>query len=325
MMKRTQLYLAGLLVAQIGLILAFRSPFSSASAGYESRLLLPALETITPTRIEVQGSAEEKIEMTRREGGWRIEGLGGFPADGDKVERLLTDLKGLRVRRPVVSSGRYHEAFKVADKDHEARIRLWDASGDPDVDLLVGSSANFRTSHVRIAGEAAVYEIRGLSAYDVRPDGGTWIERELVGTDAAGVVGMRLTNAAGSFELARRDGAWTVISPEGAGKRPLDQAKVDELVRTASSIQLSDASGPVDETAQGFGRPAATLVLRWAAAEESDTDAPPRETTVQVGDKVQDNESQRYVTRQGFGYAGTVWESSVDRLITGKLDELYGS
>jgi len=116
-----------------------------------------------------------------------------------------------------------------------------------------------------------------------------------------------------------------VISPEGAGKRPLDQAKVDELVRTASSIQLSDASGPVDETAQGFGRPAATLVLRWAAAEESDTDAPPRETTVQVGDKVQDNESQRYVTRQGFGYAGTVWESSVDRLITGKLDELYGS
>lgn len=324
-MNRTQLYLAGLLLVQVVLILIFRSPFSGASTGYESRALLPALDAITPGQVEILGPDEESIKLTRRDGAWRVDDLGGFPADGTKIESMLDDLKEIRVRRPVVTSGRYHASFKVADDDHEARIRLWDESeGEPDIDLIVGSSPNFRTSHVRLAGEDEVYEARGVSPYDLRPTKSSWIERELIDADEIGVVGVVVTNAAGSFELAKQEGIWTVRAPAQDEGAELDQGKVDSLVRTATDIRLSDGTGPVDAAAHGLADPAATVVLRLQDAGGDPTEeSAVRAVTVRIGGHPDDDESKRYITRDGFDFTGVVWESSVRRLLEEKLEELY--
>jgi len=324
-MNRTQLYLAGILIVQVVLILLVRSPFSEASAGAEPRALLPALEALTPSQMEIAGPNDESIRLVREDESWRVESLDGFPADDVKVEDLLNNLADLRVRRPVVSSGRYHESFKVADDDYEGRIRLWAAAGsDADVDLFLGSSPNFRTSHVRLAGEDAVYEVRGFSSYDLKPASSGWIERELVQTDETRVVGFTLTNESGRFELVREDGIWKLHSPEG--DKTLDQGKVDAFVRTASSVRLDDATGPVDPAAHGFASPAATLVLRWSdmldgVAEEGGVN----ELTLTVGQQLPDDESRRYITRDGFGFTGTIWESSIRRLLEEKLDDLLAS
>jgi hypothetical protein len=324
-MNRTQLYLAGLLLVQVVLILIFRSPFTGASTGYESRALLPALDAITPSQVEILGPDEDSIKLTRRDGAWRIDDLGGFPADGAKIESMLDDLKNIRVRRPVVSSARYHASFKVAADDHEARIRLWDESeGDPDIDLIVGSSPNFRTSHVRLAGEDLVYEARGVSPYDLRPAQSSWIDRELLDADETGVVGVVLSNEAGSFELAKQEGIWTVRAPELVEDADLDQGKVDSLVRTAADIRLSDGTGPVDDAAHGLANPAATLVLRIQDTEGNlDETSAVREVTVRIGGNPGNDDSKRYVTRDGLGFTGTAWESSVRRLLEEKLEELY--
>jgi hypothetical protein len=326
-MSRTQLYLAGLLGVQVVLLLIFHAPFS-ATTGHESRPLLPVLEAVTPTLLEIEGADEEKLRLVRRDDGWGIESLGGFPADDTKIDALLDELKGIRVRRPVVSSGRYLDSFKVADDDHEARLRLWaDAAGDPAVDLIVGSSPNFRTCHVRLAGEKPVYEVRGLSPYDLRPATSGWIERDLVDADPARLVSLKLSNASGSFELARDGDGWKLASPAGGAGRALDPAKVESFVQSAAALRLDDAAGPLDESAQGLAAPAATLVLRWTSEPkaEAGTEADVEEATVRVGGTVPDGDSRRFVTRDGFPFAGTVWDSSVRRLIEETVDSLAAS
>ncbi len=323
-MNRTQLMLGGLLLVQIVLILILYSPFSGATAGIESRPLLPALEAVTPSRLEIQGADDGVLTLLKQAGEWRVDDLDGFPADGQKVDDLLRDLEQLTVRRPVVSSDRYHAAFKVTEDEHEARIRLWEEAADePDVDLIVGSSPNFRSSHVRVAGDDAVYEVRGLSPYDVRPDSASWIDKNLVDADEARVVGLKLTNESGSFELEKQDGVWKVISPAASADRELDAGKAQALIRALSSIRLSDGAGPLDEAAHGLAPPAATLVLRLAPDEGQE--GAESELTVNVGGQVEDNESQRYITRSSFGFTGIVWESSVRQLLEKTLDELYGS
>jgi hypothetical protein len=326
-MNRTQLYLAGLLLVQVVLILVFRSPFSGASAGYESRPLVPALDAITPGQVEILGRDDASIRLTRRDGAWRVDDLDGFPADGQKIEELLDSLREIRVRRPVVSSTRYHASFKVAEDDHEARVRLWDESeGGPEVDIIVGSSPNFRTSHVRLAEEDAVYEARGVSPYDLRPAADAWIARDLVDVDESRVVGLALTNEAGTFQLSKQEGIWTVGSPGGDAEAELDQGKVDSLVRQAADIRLSDGTGPVDEVAHGLAEPSATLVLRVRdAAAGPGEEAPIRELTVRIGGRPEDDESRRYITRDGFGFTGTIWESSVRRLLEETLADLHRS
>ncbi|HKQ60698.1 MAG TPA: DUF4340 domain-containing protein, partial [Candidatus Polarisedimenticolaceae bacterium] len=263
-MKRTQLVLGALLLVQLVLILVFRSPFAGAAPAVSAQPLLPALDTLVPARVEIEGKEGVKLDLRKQGEGWALADPAGFPADGKKVDELIGKLKGLRVRRPVVTSAKYHEQFKVAEAQPEARLRMFAAGEDAaKVDLLVGESANFRTTHVRRAGEDAVYEVQGLAAYDLPAKPGDWVNKELVEIPAEQVTALSVTNAKGTFELVKDSGGWKVVSPAKLSGRRLDAAKVDTLVRSAASIRLTDPAGKVDAAAQGFEPAAATVRVRW--------------------------------------------------------------
>jgi hypothetical protein len=329
-MSRTQLALGGALVLQLLLILVFRSPFAGATGTVEPRSLLASLQEIDAVRIVLGGSDEEPITLEKSGESWGVTGLGGFPADGEKIASLLRDLEGITVRRPVVTSKRYHETFKVTDEENEGRVRIWSGSeDDPDVDLIVGDAPNYRTTHVRLAGESDVYEARGLTAYDIRSATTNWIVKDLVDVSEEQVVGLLVNNGSGTYELEKRDGAWTVVAPADTTERQIDSRKVENLVRSMTTLRLADAVGPREPEAQGLASPAATVVLRWttdgAGATGDESPADPRELTIEIGAQVEDNESQRFVSRSGFGYTGSVWESSVESVLEGGIDDLMGS
>jgi hypothetical protein len=320
--KQSQLVLAGLLALQLLLILVLRNPFAEAAAETEPRPLLPALESVTPARVEIRGTEEgEKVTLSRDGGGWKVDELDGFPADGEKIDTLIDELGALEIRRPVVSSGRYHDAFRVSDDDFEARIRLWgDVEDDPAADLIVGKSANYQTSHVRLAGENPVYEVRGLSPYELRPETAAWIDTELVDATAETVTGLSLSNAAGRVDLTKgADGSWSL---SGASAPP-DSRAIEDLVRAATSLRLAEAAGRIDDRAQGFTAPVATVTLRFRRPESADGAV--EERTILVGGTVPGEDAKRYVTRKGLDYAGIVWASSVDRLIEAKAASLATS
>lgn len=321
-MSRTQTTLLGLLLLQIVLIVIFRSPFSDAAQRTEARPLLPDLEAISPVRLQIDGSEDERVTLVRQGDDWTIEEIGGFPADSDKVTRLLENLEAIQVRRPVVSTSSYHDAFKVAAGDYETRLRIWDAGEEePRVELILGSSANYRTTHARLGDQDEVYEIQGIAPYDVQPSQGSWIRKELA-DDVGDIDRFALTNATGRFELELRDGLWTVVSPAERRDVTLDQEAVRGLLRTVTGLRLFEAVGPLDETTHGFDNPAATLELAWSSAASDAGESGPGEWTLRVGGTVGDQETQRYVTHSGSTFTGTIWETSLGRLLDDSLDDL---
>ncbi len=328
-MTRGQKFLAAALVLQAILIVLARSPFSGASASAEPRPLLPDLAAWTPTRIDFEQPDEKSITLLRDAENWTVKELEGFPADGTKVESLLEDLEGLRVRRPVVSSSRSHGAFKVKGDDFEARIKIWEDGGDdPRVDLVLGSSPNYRLTHMRLSNDDRVYEVRGLATYDVRADASVWADKQLLDVDEEAITGLKLSNAEGSFELSREDETWTIVAPSDWADKALDQEKLDALLAAAGSINLSDPVGPVDEAAHGFDDAAATLELRWRPAagdEGSEASGPEQEAVVRIGSQPEDQDTKRYITRAGFGFSGTVWSSSVSKLLEQTISDLVGT
>lgn len=325
-MSRNQWTLAGVLALQVLLILVFRTSLVGATDASEPRALLPALQAGAAAKIELTSADEQPITLQRDGASWGVAQLDGFPADGDKVERLIDDLKAVTVRRPIVTSTRYHETFKVADDDNEARIKVWTDADEPAADLIVGDAPNYRVTHVRRADESAVFEARGLSSYDLRSATGNWIRKELVDAKQDQVVGIVVDNPAGRFELEKSGDAWKVVAPENSAGLELDANKVDELVRAATSLRLADAVGKRDDAAQGLASPEATIVLRWSASDaapaEGETPADLREETIQVGAKLPDEDAQRYIGRSGFAWAGTIWDSSVKTLLEKKLSDV---
>jgi hypothetical protein len=340
-MNRTQITLAGLLAAQLLLIVLVRSPFSSASAPTETHPLLPDLAELTAARVELLGDEDRKVTLVREGDDWSIEELDGFPADASKVDELIDSLRELKVRRPVVTGSGYHGSFKVKDDDNEGRVKVWGEGDDKArADLILGSSPNYRAVNVRRAGEDPVYEVREFATYDVSADTGRWIQKSLLDVPADDVTGLTVSNAAGTVELVREDGTWRAAGLDDA----LDADAVDDLVRAASSVQLANGIGARDDAAQGFDG-GVTVTLRWveraapaqaadddddegeASAEGASETAPPgvpREAVLHIGAALPDNDGQRFITRDDGGFTGAIWASSVQSLLDAKLEDLKG-
>ena len=330
-MNRTQVTLAGLLLIQAILILLLRSPFSGGATPAQAQLLLPQLEVLSATRLEFLGEDDEALTLKRQGHHWAVEQLGGFPVDSERVDEFLDDLRQLEVGRPVVSSSRYHEAFNITDEQNEGRVKIWgDGDDEPQVDLILGNSPNYRISHARLAGQDRVYEVRGLAPYNISANATSWVDKQLVDVPTEQLVGLTLTNPTGSFELVKQDESWSVRAADGYTGQALDADKLQQLLRAATAIRIDTPIGPIDEAAHGLDDPAATLVLRWIALElaatgEGESPPPPEEQTVRIGDKLPDKETQRYATRSGFEFTGAVWESSISKLLEQELDDLLAS
>jgi hypothetical protein len=315
--------LLAVLVVQIALILLIRGPFAHTDESSESRPLLPALESLSAAKVEIHGTEDKQVTLVREGADWVIEEAEGYPADPERVETLITTLKNLKVRRPIARSSRYHAALKLSDREHERRVRIWDEpSGRPKLGLYLGTSPNYRISHVRRDGEDAVYEVTGLGAFDLQQDVGGWIQTQLMDVDALAVSEVTVENASGRFTVAKTaDGTWAVAFPTGR-TQPVDPSKVVELIRVATLLTATEPAGRVDEAKHGFQRPAATMRLVVRGAADDTTAARPDEVTLRVGGQVEGQGEKRYVSISKLDHTAIVDESSVQKLIEQKLADL---
>ena len=324
-MNRTQCVLAALLVVQLALlgVMALRS---GGGEDEESRALLPELEAFSPARVRIDGGDGERVTLLRGEGGWTLADPAGYPAEGQKVDRLLEQLSGLTVRRPVVSSPRYHSTFKVTEAERERRLRIWDSGGEaPRVDLFLGSSPNVDVSHVRLEGDDRVYEAQGLGSFDLRVEANSWVDRKLIDLPFDDVVAVRLRNAHGEIEVVREDDRWRLLSPAGQDAA-LDGAKVDTWVHSLTTLYLSGPAGALGDPVQGLGESQTVLEIRWRAV-EADAEADPapagiESLAVAVGAEIDGGEGKRYASRSGFGFAVILSSYDAEKMTDKKLADL---
>jgi len=307
-MTRTQWILGGILLVQCAL-LALVAPWSQRSNAGTPRPFLPALEATTPGRIEIRGDEGKTLNLAREQGVWTLREADGYPADTAKVDTLLSDLKKIQVRRPVVTSSRYHATLKVTESDAERRIRIYAEGGDdPVVDLLVGSSPNYGSTNVRLAGDDAVYDVRDLRTYDIRPDAGSWIDRKLVDVAAEDVAGISIRAGSSTISLAKSGDAWSMTSPAGEA----DASKVDTWLRGVIGILASEPAGKSDKPELGFDAPAATVELTRTKDGATDT------IVLRVGAEVPGSEGQRYARRDGASHAVTLSSWDAEKLLQKK-------
>lgn len=313
-MTRNQNILAALFAFQMIVILLARSPYSGSTGSTTSHPLFPNVEAAAATRLQVEGDDDKILTLERKDGIWGVGELGGYPVDATKLEELIDKLVSLEVRLPVVSNSRYHKTFELTEDDNRGRLKLYGAdSDDPEIDLIVGSSPNYRVMNVRRADDDDVFEVRGLASYDIGAEPGFWTEKQLVEIPEAELLGIKLTNPVGVLELARQDEVWKIVSPAEFSDLSLDDAKVESFVRAVRSIRIDTPVGPIDETTQGLANAAVTVELSWQP--DATGAGAPQVVTYRIGSKVVDKETQRYVSRNGFGFTGTIWESSIKRLL----------
>ncbi len=323
-MTRNQWTLSAILAVQVLLVLLVRGSMAGDTAPAEAQTLFPPLQSFAPAKLEIQGPGEEKITLTRSGEGWGIEESDGYPVQGDKVDQLVDKLKEVEVRRPVVTSSRYHAALKVADDEHERRVRIWkDGSGGPEIDFFLGSSPNYQRTHLRKADEDLVYAAQGIGSYDVQARPMSWFQATFVDVKMEHLKSFRLENGEGTFELERsEDGIWTVASPTNLQGNVLDTTKVETLVRSVASLRAAEPAGRRDDETHGLASPRATALLRYTEPAGEGGEPVEEEVTVWVGGAPADDDNRAYVARSDFAFVAEVYKSSVDKLLEQQAKDL---
>jgi len=324
-MSRTQWILVGLLAVQILLLAVAGSGSGSAGAG-TPQALLPMLEGLDPVRIRIDEGQEKSVVLEKSGETWVLPDADGYPASDQRLEELIENLEGLRVRRPIVSSGRYHGTLKVAEDDNERRVRIWGDDDDPAVDLFLGTSSNYRVSHVRLDGDDRVYEVRGLSAADLQTRPNAWIEAKLVDTAFADITSVRLHNEHGKVEVSKDDlGNWGVAGGLPPG-RHLDSSATDSWIRSLGNLRVAEPAGRVTTEGYGLDTPIASVEIDYSTPPLGGEEPVSHTVTIRLGAIAAEDDSgsegRRYAAREGSDHAGILGKWDAEKIVDKKLDDL---
>ncbi|MBK1704091.1 DUF4340 domain-containing protein [Halochromatium glycolicum] len=214
--------LVGLLLIQLGIALFLAAQGWQRAAPDES-LLRFSPEQVSTIEIVSDG---QTLRLSRQAEGWALPALDGFPADPDKVERLLVQLSKLPRSIPVAASAESRRRLEVADDNAGARIRLLGERGLL-AELLTGESPGFRRLYGRVAGEEAVYDLP-LAGFQISSDGDDWVRRDQLRLDAEAITRIRTDD----WTLERGDAGWQIAGDE----RALDEAEVKAFVRRVANL-----------------------------------------------------------------------------------------
>ena len=249
-MEKTVRLLAGLLALQLLLALgigALGPDLGEAEAGGP----LLAFDADAVDRMTVADGEGARTVLARGEDGWVLPDAGNFPADEDKIERLLERLAELEATVPVATSGGARARFRVAADAHERRIVL-EGDGATVAELFLGTSQGVRQVHARAADGDTIFSV-DLPTYEAPTDRDDWLDRTVLQFDAATVRAVRLDGlvlrrVAGSKPEGAEAPTWAAEGlPEDRHLVPEAVATLVERVAELRIGGLLDADRPAPE------------------------------------------------------------------------------
>lgn len=248
--------LAGLLILQLALALGLALPHWRAKT--EAAPLF-ALEPASVVRVVVEGPEDARVVLAREDGHWILPNREQFPADGERITRLLARLADLRPGAPVARTAAAHERFRVASQAFERRLTLERSEGGSLI-LYLGTSPALRQVYARLEGRDEVYLVP-LETWDIPTAAADWEDKGLLAIPAEEIAKIALPG----LDLVRRSaderGAarWTA---EGiADGERLDQGAVQKLVTAIAELRFAEALGRKREAEYGLDAPALTFTL----------------------------------------------------------------
>ncbi len=256
--------LAGLLVAQLLLALGLGWTGRNLGDTTAGTPLLP-FGADQVDHIEINQPGQDPVTLERKDAGWILPGLAGFPAAGHKVDALLTKLAGIERRLPVATSDGALERFKVTDDGYERQLIARTADGAA-TELLFGDSPGFRRIFVRPAGETAVYEVP-LAVSDIAARSDDWTDKTVLQLMPEEIRRVHLPD----LELIRGDDGWQL---QGLTEQEsLDTEKADQLIRTLSGLSFNAVRpAAAEDTSEGAQAPESAMDLQLTLEDDKTLD-----------------------------------------------------
>jgi hypothetical protein len=222
---------------------------------------IPALKEIdakavTSIRIAAGGQV---VTLEKKDSGWTI-APAGFPADTQKAQKMLYDIKALTLT-DLVSDSKNYSRYDLGDND---RIGVKAYAGTRivrqfDVGKVAPSS---RHTFVMLPGDANVYQAKDAFREDFQGSAASFRNRKVLGFVMDDIKTVSITRGAATTTLTRqvpggkpgKPAAWF----DGAG-RETSKPDMDLLISSLSSLECSEFLDALKKA--DLGSPTVTVTL----------------------------------------------------------------
>jgi hypothetical protein len=208
--KRTLQVLSLLLVAQVGLAVAFNME-ANRYGSFHSDTPVLAFDIGTVDGLVIEDDGGHTVQLLKRDGHWILPQADNFPAAAGRVDALLMRLAALKVTWPVASTSSAAKRLKVAEHDFERHLTL--RHGDKILaGLYTGTSPGFRKVNARADGEDEIYSV-GLESLEMPAEPAAWEDRQLLTLKAEDITRVELPGV-----VLQREGDELQVAPLGNGE-----------------------------------------------------------------------------------------------------------
>jgi hypothetical protein len=238
-------------------------------------------------------NGDDRIELRRQNGKWRLTAPVKDQADGAVVDNLISDLENWRkegtipAKEVASEKGRMNEFGLVQPK---LRLRLIEPNAPPEIWL--GKDAAFTGQmYVRFADSKEVYLATQTVRTDIAKKPDEFRDRKLTDLTTAQVTRAVLKSAAGEIELAKKNDRWEIMKPLQARG---DDQKIGDLLANVTNARIQEfvADDRGDLHAYGLSEPRGSITIYGADDKEGGT--------LQIGavaEKIKDAVYVRYLPR----------------------------
>ncbi len=239
-MKIRSTILAALLVLQLviagGLLYASHSKKVTRPEG-----MLLTFDPAAISKVEIADSDEASVVLSKNGDKWQLPDNSNVPADGTKMDALVTAMSELQTGWAVATKASSHAQLEVAEDDHQRRVKLYE--GDQLVgDLYIGTSPGMRRVHARKVDTDEVYSV-ALNSYDMPAATADWLQKDILA--AKEITALSLADA----KLSKQDDAWQIAIGESEAVAA-DDGKVNALTGAIQRLRVQDVAAglPADAT-----------------------------------------------------------------------------
>lgn len=251
-------------------------PYSSASKNMGSALgigksVFPDLDSkmVSIARVEVEAK-DKKIAVARADGAtdWKVETVGGYPANSNGVNELVLNLIGMKVGDRLTDNPAKYANFGLTSGTITGRVRLADAKGAALAELTWGREGKVQDAEdaeSRQPRSGGRYLLRGgdpwvyLANDDLaacKTETAPWVDPLVVSVPRDKIVGVHIDH--GTTETLTL--TWQDDKLQLKDMLPgmtMKQFEVDSLGQSLDGVRLTDVMPASDEKAQAleFGTP----------------------------------------------------------------------
>jgi len=244
-----------LFIIQAALIVYLYRPGRNAPP--PATALFNGLQPDTIISLTITEDTGKTISLTKIKQTWTL-GSNGYPGDNDKINNIIKRIANLKSSRLVSRTKGSHSRLKVGDKLFNRRIVLSGPDRKKAITFFLGTAPDAKVIHLRRAGDDDVYDVSGLSFWQLQANSDSWWQTKYVMVNSDDLQSLALTKSGNKITLQRNaKGNWQLAGAPADCK--LDGKRVAELLNTVSEISVS---GYENKDFKPHGKAMATLTYK---------------------------------------------------------------